>query len=87
MRRHLRRSSSTTAVRQAEVTAAKTMVTHTAETFGLEPARLAAVIRLLPRPRCIAWLVHEQGIEPQVPVFDKSERKSTVAYSLHREAA
>jgi hypothetical protein len=23
----------------------------------------------------LAWLVHEQGIEPHVPVFDKSERK------------
>ena|ERR1035437_7966421 len=25
--------------------------------------------------KMLAWLVHEQGIEPHVPVFDKSERK------------
>ena len=23
----------------------------------------------------LAWLVHEQGIEPHIPVFDKSTRK------------
>ena len=26
------------------------------------------------RPRMLAWLVHERGIEPHIPVFDKSER-------------
>jgi transposase len=64
----------TTAVRQAEVTAAKTMITRTAETFGLEPARLAADTGY-GSAEMLAWLVHEQGIEPHVPVFDKSERK------------
>ena len=64
----------TTAVRQAEVTAAKTMITRTAETFGLEPERLAADTGY-GSAEMLAWLVHEQGIEPHVPVFDKSERK------------
>ena len=64
----------TTAVRQAEVTAAKTMITRTAETFGLEPARLAADTGY-GSAEMLAWLVHEQGIKPHVPVFDKSERK------------
>jgi transposase len=64
----------TTAVRQAEVTAAKTMITRTAETFGLEPERLAADTGY-GSAEMLAWLVHEQGIEPHVPVFDKSARK------------
>ena len=64
----------TTAVRQAEVTAAKTMITRTTETFGLEPERLAADTGY-GSAEMLAWLVHEQGIEPHVPVFDKSARK------------
>jgi transposase len=64
----------TTAVRQAEVTAAKTMITRTAETFELEPERLAADTGY-GSAEMLAWLVHEQGIEPHIPVFDKSERK------------
>ena len=64
----------TTAVRQAEVTAAKTMIIRTAETFELEPERLAADTGY-GSAEMLAWLVHEQGIEPHIPVFDKSERK------------
>jgi transposase len=65
----------TTAVRQAEVTAAKTMITRAAETFGLEPERLAADTGY-GSAEMLAWLVHEQGIAmPHVPVFDKSARK------------
>ena len=64
----------TTAVRQAEVTAAKTMITRTAETFGLEPERLAADTGY-GSAEMLAWLVYEQGIEPHVPVFEKSARK------------
>ena len=50
----------TTAVRQAEVTAAKTMITRTTETFGLEPERLAADTGY-GSAKMLAWLVHEQG--------------------------
>jgi hypothetical protein len=64
----------TTAVRQAEVTAAKVMIARTAETFGLEPERLAADTGY-GSAEMLAWLVHEQGIEPHIPVFDKSGRK------------
>ena len=64
----------TTAIWQAEVTAARTMISRTAETFGLEPQRLAADTGY-GSAEMLAWLVHEQGIEPHVPVFDKSERK------------
>ena len=46
----------TTAVRQAEVTAAKTMITRTAETFGLEPERLAADTGRIRRDARVAGL-------------------------------
>ena len=63
----------TTAVRQAEVGAAKTMLTRTAETFGLWPERLVADTGY-GSAAMLGWLVHEQGIEPHIPVFDKSKR-------------
>jgi transposase len=64
----------TTAVRQAEVTAAKTMITRTAGRFGVRPARLAADTGY-GSAEMLAWLVDERGIEPHIPVFDKSGRK------------
>jgi len=64
----------TTAVRQAEVTAAKTMITRTADRFGTSPARLAADTGY-GSAEMLAWLVNEQHIEPHIPVFDKSGRK------------
>lgn len=63
----------TTAVRQAEVTAAKTMITRTAERLGTEPARLAADTGY-GSAEMLAWLVEERGIEPHIPVFDESAR-------------
>ena len=64
----------TTAIRQAEVTAAKTMIERTAERFGVEPERLAADTGY-GSAEMLGWLVHERGIEPHVRVFDKSGRK------------
>ena len=64
----------TTAVRQAEVTAARTMIARTANTFGLEPQRLAADTGY-GSAEMLAWLVHDEGIEPHIPVFDKSARQ------------
>jgi transposase len=64
----------TTAVRQAEVTAAKTMIERTADRLAVTPARLAADTGY-GSAEMLAWLVDEQGIEPHIPVFDKSERK------------
>ena len=63
----------TTAVRQAEVTAAKTMIARTAERLGIEPARLAADTGY-GSAEMLGWLVEERGIEPHIPVFDKSAR-------------
>ncbi len=63
----------TTAVRQAEVTAAKRMIERTQSRFGLWPERLAADTSY-GSAEMLGWLVHEKGIEPHVPVFDKSGR-------------
>ena len=62
-----------TAVRQAEVAAAKTMIERARERFELWPERLAADTGY-GSAEMLAWLVHEQGIEPHIPVFDKSRR-------------
>jgi hypothetical protein len=64
----------TTAVRQAEVAAAKTMITRTADRFDSRPARLAADTGY-GSAEMLAWLVNGRGIEPHIPVFDKSGRK------------
>jgi excisionase family DNA binding protein len=64
-----------TAVRQAEVAAAKTMIERTRERFGLWPERLAADTGY-GSAEMLAWLVHEQGIEPHIPVFDKEAASS-----------
>lgn len=80
----------TTAVRQAEVGAAQTMLTRTAETFGLWPERLIADTGY-GSAAMLGWLVDEQGIEPHIPVFDKSQRtdgtfsRSDFAYDNERD--
>ena len=62
------------AIRQAEVGSACTMIARTQDRFGLWPARLAAD-SAYDSAENLAWLVHERGIEPHIPVFDKSERR------------
>ena len=62
-----------TAVRPAEVTAAKTMIERTEARFELYPERLVGDAAY-GSAEMLAWLVHERGIEPHVPVFDKSRR-------------
>ena len=63
----------TTAIRQAEVGAAKTMLDRTAEQFDVQPSRLVADAGY-GSAEMLGWLVEERGIEPYVKVFDKSER-------------
>jgi hypothetical protein len=63
----------TTAVRQPEVTAQRIMIDRTQERFGIWPERLAADTGYGSSEN-LAWLVHERGIEPHIPVFDKSAR-------------
>ena len=62
------------AIRQAEVGSARTMIARTQDRFGLWPERLAAD-SAYGSAENLAWLVHERGIEPHIPVFDKSERR------------
>lgn len=62
-----------TAVRPAEITAAKRMIDRTAERFGIWPERLAADTGY-GSAQTLAWLVHERGIEPHIPVWDKTRR-------------
>jgi len=64
----------TTAIRQAEVTAAKRMIDRTMDRFDLYPARLVGDSGY-GSAEMLGWLVHEKGIEPHITVFDKSARK------------
>ena len=61
------------AVRQAEVTAAQTMIERTADRFSIEPERLAADTAY-GSAAMLGWLVEERNIEPHIPVWDKSQR-------------
>jgi transposase len=63
----------TTAVRQAEVGAAKTMIDRAADQLDVRPSRLVADAGY-GSAEMLGWLVDERGIEPHVKVFDKSER-------------
>jgi transposase len=63
----------TTSVRQAEVTAQRRMIDRTQERFGIWPHRLVADAAYGSAAN-LAWLVEEKGIEPHIPVFDKSGR-------------
>ena len=63
----------TTAIRQAEVSAAKTMLDRTAEQFDLTPSRLVADGGY-GSAEMVGWLVDERGIEPNVKLIDKAER-------------
>ena len=63
-----------TAVRQAEVTAAKIMIERARERHDLWPERLSADTAY-GSAEMLNWLVHDQGIEPHIPVIDKSQRE------------
>jgi transposase len=64
----------TTAVRQAEVLAAKRMIERTMESLALHPRRLLGD-SAYGSAEMLGWLVSERSIEPHVTVFDKSARK------------
>ena len=72
-----------TAVRPAEVTAARTMIERAHDRLGLWPERLAAD-SAYGSAETLNWLVHERGIEPHIPVIDKSAREDgTFSRRLH----
>jgi transposase len=64
----------TTAIRQAEVLAAKRMIERSIDRFDLYPARLLGD-SAYGSAEMLGWLVYEHGIEPHVTVFDKSTRQ------------
>ncbi len=63
----------TTAISQAEVLAAKRMVERSMEHFDLYPERLIGDTAY-GSAEMLDWLVHDRGIEPHIPVYDKSQR-------------
>jgi hypothetical protein len=63
----------TTAVHQAEVGAAKTMLDRT-ERLDVTPSRLVADAGY-GSAEMVGWLVDKRGIEPHVKLMDKSDRK------------
>jgi IS5 family transposase len=62
-----------TAIRTAEVTAARTMIERVREQHDLSPDRLAAD-SAYGSAEMLDWLVNDQGVEPHIPVIDKSGR-------------
>jgi transposase len=63
----------TRAIRQAEVGAARTMLDRVDQRFGLHPQRLVAD-SAYGTAEMLDWLVNKRGIDPHIPVFDKSAR-------------
>jgi hypothetical protein len=63
----------TTAIRQAEVLAARRMLERTAKNLALQPRRLLGD-SAYGSAEMLGWLVSERHIEPHVTVFDKSAR-------------
>jgi hypothetical protein len=64
----------TTAIRQAEVLAAKRTIECSMERFDIYPARLMGN-SAYGSAEMLGWLVQKHGIEPHVTVFDKSGRQ------------
>ena len=64
----------TPAHRTQEVQATKAMVQRVQERFDIKPKRLVGDTAYGSAPM-LHWLVNEKGIEPHVPVWDKTQRK------------
>ena len=80
-----------TAVRQAEVTAAKRMIERVQDDLGIWPRKLIGDTGY-GSAEMLVWLVHERDIEPHIPVFDKSDRadgtfsRADFAYDADQDA-
>ncbi|MFW8596488.1 IS1182 family transposase [Cribrihabitans neustonicus] len=64
----------TRSIRQAEVSAVRTMVDRVSDTFDLKPERLIADTAY-GTAEMLDWLNRQRGIAPHIPVIDKSGRK------------
>ncbi|MEQ8656643.1 MAG: IS1182 family transposase [Hyphomicrobiales bacterium] len=62
------------AIRQGEMAATRRMIERAKDDQGLWPERLAADTAY-GSAEMLGWLVYEHGIEPHIPVFDKSARQ------------
>lgn len=62
-----------TAVRPAELTAARTMIERVQDRHDLHPDRLAADTAY-GSAEMLEWLVNDRGIAPHIPIIDKSGR-------------
>lgn len=65
----------TPAHRTAKVESTKTMIERVEAQFDFKPERLIGDTAHVTAPM-LAWMVEEKGIEPHVPVWDKTERKN-----------
>jgi len=79
----------TPANRTPEVESTKTMMERVEERFEIKPKRLVGDTAYGTGPM-LEWMVEEKGIEPHVPVWDKSSRTdgcfSIVDFSWHEAA-
>ena len=66
--------SGTTSVRQAELHATREMIDRVETRYRIKPQRLSGDTAY-GSAEMLNWLVNECGIEPHIPVFDKSDRK------------
>ena len=66
----------TPAHRTAEVESTKVMVERVEANFELSPQRLIGDTAYGTAPM-LGWMVEEKGIEPHVPVWDRTERRTT----------
>jgi transposase len=64
----------TSAHRSMEVESTKTMIERVEQRFGLKPDRLVGDTAYGTAPM-LGWMVKDKGIEPHVPVWDRSQRK------------
>jgi transposase len=64
----------TPALRSHELKVTKTMVDRVERRFGLKPRRLVGDMAYGIAPM-LSWMVKDKGIEPHVPVWDKTGRK------------
>jgi len=63
----------TPALRNTEVESAKTMINRVEERFEVKPKRLIGDTAYGVAPM-LAWMVEDKGIEPHVPVWDRTQR-------------
>jgi transposase len=65
--------AATPAHRTAEVESTKTMVDRVEKRFDLKPQRLIGDMAYGAAPM-LAWMIEDKGIDPYVPVWDKTQR-------------